>query len=408
MKIVLSPVGTTGDIRPFIALGNSLRKSGNEILLVVPQNAADLCKKYGLPHQAISFDYRMVVDKAGEKLPIKEISELLDSEISAQCEGLKETVKDADFLIGSARNYAVPLMAELYGISYYQVWHTVQVFKSVQHPPWRVSRQNNPEWLNSLFWKVNDIKENAIGKKFINKHRKNCGLKPLEEFCTESRKNILAVVDKELAPVPSDVTDAYYQTRYWHLFENEELASDLMDFVRAGKPPVFFSFGSMSDKTGEQTVEIIEKIVKDLDLRAVIQKGWADLGKNLQNHRIKVIDAAPHHKLFPWVSAVVHHGGAGTTHTAALAGVPQVIVPQMVDQFYWGAKVHSLKLGPHPINKSKLAEKNLKEAVSQAVYNPTMIESARKMAHTLSLREDMDTIAEELLERICTKIRNRR
>ena len=50
-------------------------------------------------------------------------------------------------------------------------------------------------------------------------------------------------------------------------------------------------------------------------------------------------------QLFRHVAAVVHHGGAGTTTTAALAGVPQVVLPQMFDQHYWAERVDKLSGG---------------------------------------------------------------
>jgi vancomycin aglycone glucosyltransferase len=49
--------------------------------------------------------------------------------------------------------------------------------------------------------------------------------------------------------------------------------------------------------------------------------------------------------LFPRVAAVVHHGGAGTTTAAALAGVPQVVVPNHYDQPYWARQVERLGIG---------------------------------------------------------------
>jgi len=52
-----------------------------------------------------------------------------------------------------------------------------------------------------------------------------------------------------------------------------------------------------------------------------------------------------HGALFARVAAVVHHGGAGTTTTAALAGAPQIVVPQFYDQPYWAQRVQELGIG---------------------------------------------------------------
>ena len=45
------------------------------------------------------------------------------------------------------------------------------------------------------------------------------------------------------------------------------------------------------------------------------------------------------------MAAVAHHGGAGTTTTAARAGAPQLVVPQGGDQIYWARRVAELGIG---------------------------------------------------------------
>ncbi|HEV2704107.1 MAG TPA: nucleotide disphospho-sugar-binding domain-containing protein, partial [Steroidobacteraceae bacterium] len=54
----------------------------------------------------------------------------------------------------------------------------------------------------------------------------------------------------------------------------------------------------------------------------------------------------PHEWLFPRVSVAIHHGGAGTTHTAARAGTPQVILPFGSDQFFWAGRVAARGVAP--------------------------------------------------------------
>lgn len=68
------------------------------------------------------------------------------------------------------------------------------------------------------------------------------------------------------------------------------------------------------------------------------------------------IDEVNQQALFKRVAAVVHHGGAGTTTAAALAGAPQVILPQMFDQHYWARRIQQLEIGyAHPADPPTLA-----------------------------------------------------
>lgn len=72
-------------------------------------------------------------------------------------------------------------------------------------------------------------------------------------------------------------------------------------------------------------------------VRLLLSHGWAALGEGEALPTTALaIGPQPHGKLFPRCAAVVHHGGAGTTATAARAGVPQLVVPHCGDQFYWG------------------------------------------------------------------------
>ena len=71
----------------------------------------------------------------------------------------------------------------------------------------------------------------------------------------------------------------------------------------------------------------------------------------------------PHERVFPRVAAVLHHGGAGTTQTAARAGVPQIVVPHGADQFYWAHRIQVLGLGGAPLPKTRLNRARLESTL---------------------------------------------
>jgi vancomycin aglycone glucosyltransferase len=82
-----------------------------------------------------------------------------------------------------------------------------------------------------------------------------------------------------------------------------------------------------------------------LGRRAIVSRGWADLSLVDNEPDCLVIDEVNLKELFTRVAAVVHHGGAGTTTLAALAGAPQVVIPQIYDQYYWAQRIHHLGIG---------------------------------------------------------------
>lgn len=168
----------------------------------------------------------------------------------------------------------------------------------------------------------------------------------------------------------------------------------ILDFINAGEKPFFFSFGSRYDSSGDATVAMVEEVARSQGVRAIIQKGWGALGKE-PSRDILIIDSAPHHQLFPHMAAAIHHGGAGTTHTAALSGIPQVVVPENGDQFYWGHRAKTQGIGTQ-VPKAKLNFSNLNGAVCYALSSAVQKE-AKNVAAALGQREDMDAIAARLM-----------
>ncbi|WP_344174587.1 glycosyltransferase, partial [Pilimelia columellifera] len=86
---------------------------------------------------------------------------------------------------------------------------------------------------------------------------------------------------------------------------------------------------------------------RTLGRRAVISRGWAELSLPDDGTDCIAIGEVNERALFPRVAAVVHHGGSGTTASAARCGVAQVVIPQMYDQYYWAQRVEQLGIGIH-------------------------------------------------------------
>ena len=98
--------------------------------------------------------------------------------------------------------------------------------------------------------------------------------------------------------------------------------------------------------------------------RAIISRGWSKIGEDAGNDNIFYLDDCPHEWLFQKVSAVVHHGGAGTTACGLLNARPTVVVPFFGDQAFWGQMIASANAGPPPIPHKALNSKNLADAIA--------------------------------------------
>ena len=118
-------------------------------------------------------------------------------------------------------------------------------------------------------------------------------------------------------------------------------------FIQAGPAPIYVGFGSMIAKRSLALGQRVVQAARSIGCRLIVAGGWASLDAGLaESDSVLTIAEAPHDSLFPLVAAAVHHGGAGTTTAAARAGIPQVIVPHVLDQYYWARRVELLGLGP--------------------------------------------------------------
>ncbi len=110
-----------------------------------------------------------------------------------------------------------------------------------------------------------------------------------------------------------------------------------------------------------------------------------------------MIPPMPYGWLFPRTSAVVHHGGAGTTAEAFHAGQPTVICPFFGDQPFWAERSMALGVGTPPVPRSDLTAERLAEAIHQAVSDPDLRRKAEALKVALS-NEDGAQVAAGIIE----------
>lgn len=163
----------------------------------------------------------------------------------------------------------------------------------------------------------------------------------------------------------------------------------LTKFMEAGEPPVYIGFGSIVVDDPDRFTELIFEAVKKAGVRALVSKGWGGLGDDDNTpENIYMLENTPHDWLFPRVSAVVHHGGAGTTAIGLKCGKPTMIVPFFGDQPFWGAMVAKAGAGAREAVPYKhLTADKLAEGIKQCL-TPEAKESAEKIAKGIAAEGD--------------------
>jgi sterol 3beta-glucosyltransferase len=157
------------------------------------------------------------------------------------------------------------------------------------------------------------------------------------------------------------VTGYYFLPRDGAYQPPEELVS----FLRTRRPPVCITFGSMVNRDAQRIDGIVREALKQTGNRGIILSGWSGV-KDGSRDDLLYLESAPHAWLLPRCKMIIHHGGAGTTAAALRGGIPNIVIPFMGDQQFWGNRVHAIGAGPRPIPVKKLTVQRLIHAMAEA------------------------------------------
>ncbi len=403
MKIVLATFGSRGDVQPMLALSLALKSKGHEVLLAAPPEKAPWAKQLGCPFLPLGSDVTAFIDDMENahslRSAIRFVS-FLRNELNAQFDLLPKIMAGADLVIGSSLTFALSTLAESMGIAYRYIAFTPQLLPSGYHPFPAFKHQRFPKWYNRMTWKIAAILDQFNLTRLINNHRRQLGLKLIPDAWRHIMgQHVLVASDSVISKIPPDIVDqTFTQTGYMHLNQPDQHLAELDTFLEAGSPPVYAGFGSMPIRDQIRNVSVIVEAVRLSGQRAVISKFWDEPTEFSNSDDIFFITKYPHLKLFPHMAAVIHHGGAGTTASSAVSGVPQIIVPHILDQYYWGHQIYQSKLGPKPIWRSQLTAKKLAAAIRECLSNQQIRKRAKEASGAIRKKNSLEIMVREILK----------
>ena len=420
MKIGLQAWGSEGDISPFIALAAALVSRGHEVTLVVTDNVGrdyqPLADRFGyrlIPVQATSPLDPSEVKRVWKEMiamgnPIKQ-SELVlrygfDPLADAMFAAAKNLCSSNDAVIGHFFVYPLRVAAELAGIP----MATVNVVHNCL-PSANICPPGLPDlgrWFYPLGWRLVQLMVNRIFLPRVNKLRQSVGLKPDKDLMTQTwaseRLNIVGV-SPSICNRPTDWSSNNLVSGFLNPpagLSSETLPPGLSEFLASGEPPVYFTFGSMMVEDFEYIKEVANiwtETTRQLGCRAIFQLPWHDLDSFQTEVNVFKVQRSPYKLIFPKCSAVVHHGGAGTTQSSLMAGCPSVIVAHMSDQFFWGSELERLGVAGPTQKRQGLSAAKLASAISKATGSPSMAERAVVLGRAMT-NEDGVSVAVNAIE----------
>lgn len=408
LKIAILVVGTRGDVQPFLAIAKRLQEFGHHVRLATHANFRTFVRSAGVDFYPLGGDPRVLAgymarnkgfipSGPGEiSIQRKQLKAIIESLLPACTEPDLETSVPfkAQAIIGNPPAYGHAHIAEALGVPLHifftMPWTPTYEFP---HPLARVP-QSAGYWLSYIvvdlliWWGI---------RGYINDFRKRkLKLAPIAYFSTYhgsiSHLPTGYMWSPHLVPKPTDWGPLVDVVGYCflNLGSKYQPHDEFVQWIQKGSEPIYIGFGSMPLEDPKKTTDIVLEALKDTRQRGIIDRGWGGLG-NLTEvpDSIFLIEECPHDWLFPQCSAVVHHGGAGTTATGLKSGCPTTIVPFFGDQFFWGDRVHQKELGPAPIPISQLSVESLSNAINFMLH-PEVKSRAMELA---KLIENEDGVA---------------
>lgn len=407
MRVLLSTIGSRGDVQPLVALAMELRELGHEARLCAPPDFQAWVEGFGIPFVPLGPEVASTAKADSPLLPARptaeQVRQMMEGTVATQFETIPPAAEGCDVIVaGNALNIAAHSVAEHMGIPYVFVAYCPITLPSAHHAPPKVMAwaPEDPTAGNLALWAEDAERWTASWGPALNGHRASLGLPPV----TDVRGHILTdapwlAADPTLAPWPGDAEPDVFQTGAWILPDQRPLSPELEAFLEAGERPVYFGFGSI--RAPHDLSKTMIETARALGRRCIVSRGWADLSLIDGRPDCLSIGEVNQQALFPRVAAVVHHGGAGITTAAARAGAPQVVIPQHHDQHYFARRVDELGIGSaHPPVEPTTG--SLTRALEHAL-RPGVAARARSIAS--AIRSDGTQVA---AERLHAETRDRR
>ena len=419
MRVVITTAGSRGDVAPYTGLARRLKDAGHEVVIATHEPFRAFVEAHGIGFAALAADPRqLLASEQGRRWqrsasgPVGAVRmvglmrpyarEMADRAVAAT-EGadviLCSSLTSPNYHVGQARG--IPTM----GV-YLQPMDPTREFSSLLTG----GRRRYGGWGNRASARLAGA---MLGLPFmgeVNRVRQRLGLPPttyraLRQELAERRWPILHGWSRHVLPRPADWRAGLDVVGYWwpDPDQNWTPASELVDFLDAGDPPVLIGFGSMAAGTGdaERLADIAVEAVRKVGVRGILQAGWS--GLTASGHDVLAIGEAPHEWLLPRTAAVVHHAGAGTTGATARAGIPAVPVPVLADQPFWADRLRQLGVASEPIPFRRLTADRLAFALRQVLSVP----SYRARAETLAGRLAEEDGAAAVVDAVARLTENR-
>ena len=416
MRIVLSNIGTLGDINPLIAIALELRRRGHAPAMALPEVFRGKIAPLGLEFHSVRPDIdptntklvEMIYDvKKGTETGLREflfpvLRETYDDLFAAATRPTR-----ADLLVLGELNYAGPVVAEITGIPWASYVLAPFSFFSAFDPPVlppypKLARADKAPGMGRAMRRL----ARFVTRKWpepIYELRRKLGLPPGRNPLFDAKHSpnlVLALFSHVLGTVQKDWPENTLITGFCFYDAdagNAALPPKLDEFLAAGEPPVVFTLGSAAVLAAGDFYEQSALAAKKLGVRAVLLVGTDPRNRPPQElpDSICLAEYAPYSRLFPRAALVVHQGGVGTTAQCLRAGRPMLIMPYSHDQPDNARRMERIGVA-RVIQRSQFKAWRVARRVRSMLDDPECAEQAKNAAEEVAKENGVKTACDAL------------
>ncbi|MDA2895491.1 glycosyltransferase [Mycolicibacterium sp. BiH015] len=364
MKFVLACHGVRGDVEPSVVVGRELLRRGHDVSIAVPPNVVGFAESAGLSAFAWGLDSQIMMDAQRDywtcffQFPWKtnklerlgrEIGDIVTACWTEEATSRLTTLADgADLVVAGygfeqlSANVAEYFRIPLATVHFFPTRANGQVLPLVPAPVGHgvMKAYERVSWSGPVK-QVEDAQRRMLGLPKATA--------PWPERIALRRSLEIQAYDPVVVPgLAAEWADWGDQRPFVGTLTLEsptDSDDEVARWIDGGPPPIFFGFGSVPVGSPADTIAMIAAVCDRLGERALVGAGSTDFSGTPHHERLKLVGQVNYAEIFPACRAVVHHSGAGTIAACLRAGVPQVGLWTLPDQWLRTAQLKKLKVG---------------------------------------------------------------
>jgi UDP:flavonoid glycosyltransferase YjiC (YdhE family) len=417
-RVLITTLGSSGDIHPFIAIGAELLSRGHSVEMLVNPYYRERIVAEGLGFRAMGTrdDLLRVLHhpdlvKEGRS-PRLIIKEMISGSVEPTIRGVEDSIREfkPDCIVRHHISLGSRWVAERHGIPTAACTLAPLFWFNLTDPAINRSSQieNAPPWLIRFRLWLGKIILRQVFDAPLNKVRRKLGFAPERDIFrreVESCTRLLGLWSPTFrGPLDGDPAHARicgfctFDRSHGQESNPREVSEFLDDCERAGQRPIVFTLGTSVVHHHNGFYELACRAVEGMKRRALLLVGDMQYAPRKLPSGVAAFAYAPYRTVFPHAAAIVHHGGVGTTGAALASGKPTVIVPFANDEFDNARRAK--KLGTSvTLAVKRLNEQRMREALSVAT-SQGHAKAAAEVAERMRADHGARLAADEI-EQIC-------